>query len=346
MSSGVTEDEAALYDRQIRLWGLEAQNRMRSAHVVIHGLSGVATEVVKNIVLSGIGQLTVVDDGDVRDEDLGAGFFFRESDVGTSRVSDAILQRIQLLNPLVQVHGRTALDLDAWKPDVLVACTGTRSELEALNRACRTQNTMFYATAAQGWGGFLFSDLGASYTYVAERAVPGSKERKPVRYTQAFVPLDESLRTSWSAEPAPGEHAGRPVRQQSPRLWATWALWEWQARGAAQPASAEALAAALEPIVLELLARKGVDATRVFERQRVDRAAFLAEFARATLALVAHGSLAALPTTSAVLGGLLAQDLLNALGHREEPMVNWMLLDTATGQAPIHAIGTAPVVQA
>ena len=31
----ITEDEAQLYDRQIRLWGLDAQKRLRAARVLV-----------------------------------------------------------------------------------------------------------------------------------------------------------------------------------------------------------------------------------------------------------------------------------------------------------------------
>lgn len=55
---------------------------MRNATVCVINLRGVATEVIKNIVLSGIGKLIVFDPADVQEEDLGAGFFFREDDVG------------------------------------------------------------------------------------------------------------------------------------------------------------------------------------------------------------------------------------------------------------------------
>ena len=33
--SGLTSDEIALYDRQIRLWGAQAQERIRSAHILL-----------------------------------------------------------------------------------------------------------------------------------------------------------------------------------------------------------------------------------------------------------------------------------------------------------------------
>lgn len=76
-------DEAALYDRQIRLWGLEAQTRIRKAHILVINLDGLTTEAIKNWVLAGIHRLTIVDfRSTVQLHDLSAGFFWREEDVG------------------------------------------------------------------------------------------------------------------------------------------------------------------------------------------------------------------------------------------------------------------------
>jgi ubiquitin-like 1-activating enzyme E1 A len=44
-SRDFTEREAEVYDRQIRLWGVEAQRRMRDSRVLIHGMTAVAAEV-------------------------------------------------------------------------------------------------------------------------------------------------------------------------------------------------------------------------------------------------------------------------------------------------------------
>jgi len=55
---------------------------MRNASVLVVNLRGLAAEVCKNIVLAGIGKLTVADERDVAEEDLGSGYFFREDDVG------------------------------------------------------------------------------------------------------------------------------------------------------------------------------------------------------------------------------------------------------------------------
>jgi len=99
----ISQDEVALYDRQIRLWGLEAQSRMRDAHVLLVGMRGLACEVAKSLVLAGIGQLTLLEHESVRAEDLRAHFFIKEEDVGTNRAL-ASLPRLQQLNPRVGIH--------------------------------------------------------------------------------------------------------------------------------------------------------------------------------------------------------------------------------------------------
>ena len=60
----------------------ELQPRMRNATILMIRLRGVATEAIKNIVLAGIGKLILADGDSVSEQDLGAGFFFRDEDVG------------------------------------------------------------------------------------------------------------------------------------------------------------------------------------------------------------------------------------------------------------------------
>ncbi len=59
-----------------------ALKRMRNATILVIGLKGVATEAIKNMVLAGIGKLLMLDPGEIQEEDLGAGFFFRNEEVG------------------------------------------------------------------------------------------------------------------------------------------------------------------------------------------------------------------------------------------------------------------------
>ena len=85
---------------------------MRNATILVVRLKGVATEAIKNIVLAGIGRLVVVDPDDVAPEDLGAGFFFRDADVGSKVSGDparpwVLAPRTHARTPRAQTRGST-----------------------------------------------------------------------------------------------------------------------------------------------------------------------------------------------------------------------------------------------
>jgi molybdopterin/thiamine biosynthesis adenylyltransferase len=81
MAQGLTDAEAAIYDRQIRLWGVEAQQRMRASRVLVAGLGALGAEVTKNLVLAGTA-VTVQDEKAATLADVGVQFFLREAHVG------------------------------------------------------------------------------------------------------------------------------------------------------------------------------------------------------------------------------------------------------------------------
>ena len=65
------------YDRQVRLWGHDAQQMLQRSRVFFVGLeSGVAAETAKNVVLAGVGQVILCDDRPVEADDPGRGQFF------------------------------------------------------------------------------------------------------------------------------------------------------------------------------------------------------------------------------------------------------------------------------
>jgi molybdopterin/thiamine biosynthesis adenylyltransferase len=71
-----------LYDRQIRLWGVQAQQKIRTANILLVSIKALANEIAKNLVLAGIGSITLADHQVVTEDDLGAQFFISEADVG------------------------------------------------------------------------------------------------------------------------------------------------------------------------------------------------------------------------------------------------------------------------
>lgn len=85
---------------------------MRNATILVINLKGLATEVVKNIVLAGIGKLVLADDGKVAEEDLGAGFFYTDEDVGKSVSAGMLFDR--MIHSLLHV-----VDLIIGTPPIL-----------------------------------------------------------------------------------------------------------------------------------------------------------------------------------------------------------------------------------
>ena len=53
---------------------------MRSSTILVLTLRSLAQETIKNLVLSGVGRLIVMDDKEVTEMDLGAGLLFREDE--------------------------------------------------------------------------------------------------------------------------------------------------------------------------------------------------------------------------------------------------------------------------
>uniref|UniRef100_A0A671TLC2 NEDD8-activating enzyme E1 regulatory subunit n=1 Tax=Sparus aurata TaxID=8175 RepID=A0A671TLC2_SPAAU len=59
------------YDRQLRLWGDHGQETLENAHVCLINATATGTEILKNLVLPGIGAFTIVDGHTVTGEDVG-----------------------------------------------------------------------------------------------------------------------------------------------------------------------------------------------------------------------------------------------------------------------------------
>jgi hypothetical protein len=85
----ISQADAKQYDRQIRLWGAQAQQRLSESRVLLIGISSLGAEVAKNIVLAGIKSLCIFDPTLVSSKDSSNIFLFRPTDHG-SRVSDQI----------------------------------------------------------------------------------------------------------------------------------------------------------------------------------------------------------------------------------------------------------------
>ncbi|KAK2195836.1 Ubiquitin-activating enzyme [Babesia duncani] len=53
MGTNLSPTEELVYDRQIRLWGIDAQQRMISSKILLLGKNGIQEEAMKNMILAG-----------------------------------------------------------------------------------------------------------------------------------------------------------------------------------------------------------------------------------------------------------------------------------------------------
>ncbi|KAJ8080377.1 E1 ubiquitin-activating protein aos1 [Marasmius tenuissimus] len=301
-----TEEEQGRYDRQIRLWGIEAQQRMRNATILVVNMKGTATETIKNIVLAGIGTLIIVDGNNVTEEDLGAGFFFRDEDVGSKRV-DVAKSRIESLNPLVAV--KTVPSFDAIDPqafettvrDVDLVCVTDwdRDGVIRMNNVCRRAGKPFYAGGTYGLLGYIFCDL-LDHPSVSPKG----------KTTTSYVPLETALRHRWSSL------TRRQTKELNPAaVFLVLAIWHYQSVHAGSLPSSAHDAPELQNIADALLKEADVN-KQVLEKVSEDL------FESATPSTPHEFS-----PVCAVVGGMLGQDILKCLGGRDIPIANFFVFD-------------------
>eukprot|EP00123_Amoebidium_parasiticum_P017236 comp23764_c0_seq1/m.41152 comp23764_c0_seq1/g.41152 ORF comp23764_c0_seq1/g.41152 comp23764_c0_seq1/m.41152 type:complete len:535 (-) comp23764_c0_seq1:146-1750(-) len=89
------------YDRQLRLWGEHGQQALQDAAVCLINGTATGTELLKNLILPGIGTFTVVDGHNVSGSDAGCNFFLEESCIGRPR-AESVTGLLQELNPDVK----------------------------------------------------------------------------------------------------------------------------------------------------------------------------------------------------------------------------------------------------
>jgi len=96
------------YDRQLRLWGASGQIALEETHILLinngPGVTGV--ETLKNLVLPGVGQFTILDSAVVSEADLGVNFFLEDESLGKFRAAEAV-KLLMELNPGVRGHAVT-----------------------------------------------------------------------------------------------------------------------------------------------------------------------------------------------------------------------------------------------
>jgi len=95
-STGTKISNSERKDRSIRLWGERGQLALEQGHVCVLRATVLATEVLKNLVLPGVGTFTIVDNARVTERDLGNNFFVTQASIGEPRCREVTRLLLEL----------------------------------------------------------------------------------------------------------------------------------------------------------------------------------------------------------------------------------------------------------
>lgn len=251
------------------------------------------------------------------------------------------------MNPRVKLNVDTD-DIRTKQPnffaqfDVTIATELDYETNTTINAACRLANKPFYAAGLHGFYGYVFADL-ISHDFVIERAksnVPSQHQETPTRSIVKVTTKKEGDKTielvtkreTYSplllanTSPLPEDYTRLPRRrkQVTPLLSCLRALWEFEKlSGGRKPTFSHADLESFTKLARE-----------VHQELKLDMGLLDSAFLRNFLQNLG----CELSPVAAFLGGSLAQDVINVLSAREQPLQNMLLFDGEKSIGPIYSL--------
>mmetsp|Transcript_20699 Transcript_20699/g.45443 ORF Transcript_20699/g.45443 Transcript_20699/m.45443 type:complete len:355 (+) Transcript_20699:2-1066(+) len=321
----ISQGEVEVYDRQLRLWGVQAQQRLLKSKVLIWGLEGSNVEVCKNLVLAGV-TLVLRDHRTVSIADVAFNYFLREDEVGKNR-AECTARRVQEMNPFCEVIANTEgpvdnlAELHTAMKHYDVVCLGPgvlgwdMGRVSAAAAACRKAHVGFILTVSAGEIVYFVSDFGNCVV----------EERSNVQGRPAEAP-DQAAELEKVTFPAFSEwlacSAADLQQQKADGVFILLALFTGflQKKGTALPVEPEAVAAQFADFCRTSKCAPEVEG--VSKLEDIGPMFFLEP----------------LVPVAAVLGGLLAQEVIKFITRRDPPLVNCVCFSAHTGAALVERI--------
>lgn len=311
----LTEQETALYDRQIRVWGVDAQRRLSKSHIFVSGLKGTVVEFCKNIVLAGVGSLTLNDDRPVAEELLSANFLVHPDEIVSQERSLAELccDSLKHFNPMVRVSVQKG-DLASFGPEffggfdaVVISCC-TLATKKSVNEKCRksSKRVAFYAVDCRDSCGEVFVDL-QDYTYSKKKA------EEMVECKLLYPSFEQALAIPWGSLP----------RKFTKLYFAMRVLEKFEdlkGRNSGDTSAADL------PDILKLK-KELCDSQSLAVSQIPD----------ALVERLVAGK-REFPPVCAVIGGILGQEVIKAISGKGDPLKNFFFFDAIDGKGIIEDV--------
>jgi len=341
----LTAEEAAIYDRQIRLWGVEAQQRLRKAKILLVGMSSLGNEVCKNVLLAGVKHMTILDDATFTEKDLCQQFFSTKKDLGKNR-AEASLPRSNELNPMVEIvadqQNIVEKTDDFYKKFDVVCLNDCPANVQIkVNEICHRLGIKFLCGHVFGYYGYMFSDLG-KHTYMEEkvkkmeekkRSEEGSSMAKKAKIEQSETEYEEkeSVFCTLSEALAAPVFEGKTLRQAN-QVSKTYiimqVLLEYERRYGEFPDCFESN---------ERLQKLLDVRSEVLEKLQIDNELLPEEFA-------SHCTGTLFPVAP-IIGGVIGQEVIKAVSGKDTPHNNFFFYDGVATTGVVNNISNATLTK-
>jgi ubiquitin-activating enzyme E1 len=147
-----------LFDRQIRTFGENEVKQLCSSSVGIINLAqSFGSEVGKNLVLSGVKNIYLLDNYNIVNKDVDYGFYYKSTDLNKSR-NKIIKNKLSELNPYCNIEIVPDLTSLKDKCNVIVGLNLEKSLILEVSDFCRNNNIKLVIGVCYNTNGFVFVD--------------------------------------------------------------------------------------------------------------------------------------------------------------------------------------------
>jgi ubiquitin-activating enzyme E1 len=155
--------DMSMYDRQIRIVGLDASKKICNSSVCIIGLNGgYGTEIAKNLALCGIKTLYLNDENIITQDDLVTGYYYSQDDIGKPK-SYILSKKINELNPYIKTIIIKS-DNDINNTNVIIVVNKDYNTILKYSAFARKNNMKFICLNSHKFIGHIFVDAGSHHS--------------------------------------------------------------------------------------------------------------------------------------------------------------------------------------
>jgi adenylyltransferase/sulfurtransferase len=143
--------ETNYFARQEMILSPGASKLIKNVKILVIGAGAGGNEVLKNLLLMGFGNITIVDFDHIEDSNLSRTTLFRKEDIGKSKANVAAERLTEMAlheSPNIRgLHGNLMTEIGKsifWENDIVICCVDTQKARAYINDWCVRSNTPFF----------------------------------------------------------------------------------------------------------------------------------------------------------------------------------------------------------